>query len=180
MLRFTPAAGVLFIALADGFKNFVKDIRRETVSAMEDAVEILAHKVQEGTPYGVGQGPGGEHMRDLVLTDVTVGGVLNIVGRVFPHPDDEARAESLEFGSEPHPPPIERIESWAWRKVSADVDPWSIWFAIKQRGTPPHDTMYAFVEGRADELLSGLDHDLEVTLDRGVEYQTEQSIRAVG
>ena len=118
---------------------------------VQEAVVLLEAAVKKDAPYGAGP----IHLRDTIFGQVYTFGekVSGIVGTPV------AWAEPLEYGADPHFPPLEPITWWV-EKVIGEMDPkqarniaYAICLKIAKEGTEGKFFFRDALEGNQDMIM---------------------------
>lgn len=117
-------------------------------AALQESVMLLQREVSENVPVGVT----GE-LRQSIFSDVEgpMDKLVGVVGLTALH------AESVEFGTVPHTPPLDPLIDWVEAKldlrgVEAKKAARAIQFAIRKRGTPAQGFMKKAFESTQLEI----------------------------
>lgn len=100
------------------FTDILNEDLRKTI--LNKAGFIIEARAKEMVPVDRGFLKG-----DIQVTEINTKRMFVKVGTGFPH------AQYMEFGSEPHMPPIKAIEKWAKRH---NIPPWAVAMSIKKKG----------------------------------------------
>ena len=130
MLEFRLKADLNGVAeLTAEYPEVSREVREAKIM---EGLLILERAVKIRTPFGAGP----IHLRDSFFTEVNVTGqsVLGIFGNPLEY------AEPVEFGTQPHFPPVDPIEFWVEKKLGLSGDEarsaaYAIAWKIAQKGT---------------------------------------------
>ena len=118
--------------LEDLSGKFPEASRAARIAKLTEALALLEREIKQLTPYGAGP----IHLRDSIFSKISPIGknVVGVIGTPLEH------GEPVEFGTQPHFPPVGPIQFWVEKKLGlsgreAAGTAFLIARAISRRGT---------------------------------------------
>lgn len=129
-----------------GFNDTRKEFEVTLGKWLEDVAQFVFAKSQENLTKALEWERGARGMRPSIITDtgeLLQSGSINVIGQEATISYDAPHASFIEFGTEPHWPPLEPLVRWCMRKLGKSEGEAKrmarrIQLTIAHHGSDPH------------------------------------------